>query len=801
MVARGTPLVVIVDGAHWLDGPSAEAFAFLARRVDAVPLAFVVARRPDEGVDTPLPGARTLPLSGLGAAAARDLLAASSPEPLDAAVAERLLEVAGGNPLALRELPRTLSPAQRRGRESLPEALRAGDAVSGAFRRRLEALDPTTRTALAVVAAAGDEDADAIRAACHASGVSEDGLERAAAAGILRSAGARVTFVHPLLRAVVLEVLPATRIRAAHRALAAVSGDEPSRAEARARHLAAAAIGPDDAAAAAMEQAAGAAAARTAYGTAQQAMARAAALSGDDDDRARRLLQAAGLAQAAGAFPDAVGLLEQAAAAVRHPGLAAEIDHARGMVRILVGPLDEGIRLLFGSAGTVAAHDPERAATMFVDSSLSWGMAGEPSMCIVACREAMRLNALGDRGRARLELALANSLFFVGRGPEARVLAARAAANAERLDAVGADAMPLVCGMIVMMYAGAFAEGSALAERLDAACRDAGTLGPLPFYLTTEADLRFREGSWARGRAAADEGARLGEETGQIPIAGYGYSILARYDAAMGADDPARVHIARGRAMAAVSRSAALDMWFGHAHGLLEVTRGRWGDAADVLDDVADFWDGAAVRCAQAIPWRQDHIEALVRLGRVVEARRRLRRFVEEAHMASSPQALALATRCRGLIAPDFTVHFEEALSQHAREPVPFEMARTHLLHGERLRRDRRRARARHHLARARGIFAVLGARPWQERADTELLAAGGQVERPSAPGLDVLTPRELQVALLVADGRTNRQTADALFTSEKSVERHLSAAYAKLGLRSRAELARLVAAGGRPPR
>ncbi len=786
------PTLLVIDDAHWLDAPSAEAIAFIARRLEDVAAAAVLAMRPGEGNEIVVGGAIEVALAPLSAGDSRALVVGRSPE-MPPHVLDAVLTVAQGNPLALIELPRALSAEQRAGRAPLPEPLRAGEAIARAFRSRIEGLEPEVRAALVVIAAAMDDPIEQILDACHRVGASQAAVERAEAARVVRVEPRRVSLSHPLIRSIVLGLAGPAELRRAHAALAEgpAAEQEPER---RAWHLAEAAIGPDEVVATALDEVGGAAAARTAYAAGADAFARAAELTPDPDRRARRLLHGAGLAHLAGRFPLSAGLLEQAAAVVQDPGIGAEIDHLRGMLRIYSGPIDEGIRLLFDSADAVARHSPSRAAAMLVNSSMAWGMAGQPEMCIVACRKAQLIGGLDGTGLAKLELAMANSLFFVGRGGEVRGRAGELEALSASLDPLSRDHHGVVCGIIVQMYCGDLVAAQREVERAVSACRRAAALGPLAFFLATGADVAFRTLHWAEGSAAAKEATDLALETDQMPIAAYALTVRARFEGAMGLEHEARAHLERARPMVAHSSTDALQVWACHALGLLELSRGDHGAAIAALEAVASAWEAHRVHCAEAVPWEHDLIEVYARAGRIADARRRLRILVEEAHGSTGPQVLALACRCRALIDPDYERHFDEALAHHARMSIPFDEARTRLLYGERLRRDRRRGRAREQLERSLATFEALGAVPWADRARGELAATGANLTAPQAAPMARLTPRELQVALAVADGATNREAGRSLFMSEKTVERHLSSTYAKLGLRSRSELARLLA-------
>lgn len=787
------PLLMVVDDAQWLDVPSVEAIAFIARRLEDVPAALLVAVRLGEGSEVALPGAAELMVPPLSDVAARALLVASSGTATAPEVVRRVLEVAHGNPLALIELPRTLSDDELLGRSALPESMRVGEVIRAAFRRRLDTLDAQTRAGLVVVAAGGDDAVGSVLRACERAGSSLAALERAEATGVLAIDTGRIAFTHPLLRALVTELAPAAERRAAHRELADALTEDRGQ-ERRAWHLAWAAVGSDEAAARALDQAGAAAAARAAYSSATDALIRAAEISGDDDARAGRLLKAAQLAHVAGRMPLSVALLQQAAGIVRAPEIRAEIDHLRGLVFIYAGPTGEGVRLLFDTADRVAAHSRERAALMLADASMAWGMAGHPAMCIVACERALRLGPLPPATRARIDVAMANGLLFVGRGREARALTDRLDDVVAGFDPLSGDHHSVICGVVVHTYLGRFAIAERETERAVAACRRSGALGPLAFYLATGADLAFRRSNWAEAIAAAQEAAALAEETGQVPIASYALAVLARLEAATGAEEACREHLEASARLTAMVGSTALDVWNAHGRGLLALSMGRHETVVEVLEGAAVLWRRERVYCSEAVRWRQDIIEAYVRLGRASDARRHLRELAEEAVLSGTAATHALVARGRGLLADDHAQHFERALALHTEIPIPFDEARTRLLYGERLRRDRRRARAREQLTRALEGFEALGARPWSERARSELAAVGVTTAAPRSSLSERLTPRELQVSLAVARGATNREAAAALFLSEKTVERHLSASYVKLGVRSRSELARLFA-------
>jgi DNA-binding NarL/FixJ family response regulator len=234
----------------------------------------------------------------------------------------------------------------------------------------------------------------------------------------------------------------------------------------------------------------------------------------------------------------------------------------------------------------------------------------------------------------------------------------------------------------------------------------------------------------------------------------------------------------------------------GAALGSLELGRGRPEQAIVHLDEVGRFTQSHGLGEPNVVHWQPDLIESLARTGRTVEALRALEVLEKQADHTERTWAKAAAARCRGYLAGEasFEAHFTRALGLHQLKPTPFEIARTQLCFGEVLRRHRRRLEARQHLNEALHAFERLGAEPWANRARVELLATGERARKRDVAASRELTPQELQIALVVAGGATNREAAAHLFLSPKTVEAHLSSLYAKLGVRSRSELARVFA-------
>jgi DNA-binding CsgD family transcriptional regulator len=335
--------------------------------------------------------------------------------------------------------------------------------------------------------------------------------------------------------------------------------------------------------------------------------------------------------------------------------------------------------------------------------------------------------------------------------------------------------------------------GLRLASRAVAIRRAESALWNLPYDLAALADLQLRSGRVTESYASAYEAVRLADETGQTTALAYNLTDLARVEACRGLEDDCRAHAARAEALAASSEVDAVAAYAGGAVGLLALGTGQVEEAVALLAQVTAFLDAGGVVEPAVLPVRADLVEALVRAGRPGEARVALRALQGAAVSTGRASALAAAARAEGLLAEHdaFTACFEAALVHHQRVPGAFERARTELCFGERLRRAGQRTDARARLRAALAVFDELGAAPWAERARVELRASGESLRQRDPGAAEQLTPQELQVALLVADGATNAEAAARLFLTRKTVEFHLTRIYRKLRVRSRAELAR----------
>lgn len=774
--AARSPVLVAVDDLHWLDSSSLEALLFAARRLHAERIAFLLASRLD---DLRFGDLTRLELAGLDERAARQLLARSDTE-LTGGVADALVTGAGGNPLALLELPNALSSAQLQGRDLLDDPLPLGPALQAGFVRRLEGLPEETR--LLLLTAAADDSTEIALLGDPAS------LAPAERAGLVAFEGGTLVFRHPLIRSAVYHSASPAERRAAHRALAgSLSGAR------RAWHLAAATVGTDEEAAATLEEAAAEARARSGYAAAAKALERAGQLSPGEEQRAGRLLLAADDRRLAGDEPGALVLIDQALALARNPLLRADLEALRGRLELFRASTPEAYARLVAAAERVEPLDPARATAMLADAAMAAPTAEAQFAATEAARRARDAAAAAGRPlSADAELVVAEWLADVAGEFSYQVVEHRWD------DVLGrVDDLALADRLIRLVSFGSY-EGvdyelpRRLLRRIADTARRASAGSLLAAALTQLTLLELRANRWAAAEAAGTEALALAEATGSTRASVQALVYLARMEAMQGREEECREHARRAWQLAEPLGLSAGPDWHGNvALGLLELGLGRPEPAVEHFERAVGDVEGGEL--APGI-YRAagDLAEAYVRSGRTAKAEQLVAVVEERARPAGRVWALAAAARCRGLLADDdaYDAPFLEALDWHAQVDVPFERARTQLCYGERLRRGHRRLDAREQLRAALETFESLGSRSWAGRARAELTASGEHLRRRDPFAGDQLTPQELQLALVVAEGATNKEAAAQLFISPKTVEAHLGAIYRKLGIRSRTELA-----------
>lgn len=782
--AEQQPLALLVDDAHWLDTSSAQALLFAFRRLVADSIAVLIAVR--EGEPSLLDGADlpTLRIGGLSRDESALLVRKLAP-----ATRRRLHDATAGNPLGMLELAPdvgdlVLAP------EGAPLLVSAR--ISGAFLRRVHLLDDAARRALVLAATSDSGDLAMLGRAASRLGIDLAALSDVEGAGLVSLGAGSVEFRHPLVRSAVYADAPVTQRREMHRALAAALPDRD--VDRRAWHLAAAAVGVDDAASAALEQAGARARDRSAYATASAAFERAGRLTAQSERRARLLWHAAEAGWLGGLADRAVSLLEESRASTGDQGLLTEIDQLAGEIALWRGPVMRGHDILTAAAARAA---PEQAVVMLAEATIACFYAGDAAGMLAVAERAQAQLPADASIRARFLAASATGMARIFGGDAATGAAAihEAISLAESSAELREDLrlQPwLAIGPVFLREADT---GRALLDHALRTARERAAVGTLPFILNLIARDEATTDRWAVAEATYREAIELAREIDQQTVLVAGLSGLAWLQARRGRESECRACIAEALELSPRLGTRLLEVWVTAAHGELELGLGAVADAAARFEDQQRLLSDLGITDPDLSP-APDLIDAYLRLGRSDDAAVLAAEFMAAAEAKGQSWSLARALRCQALVGADADAAglFEQALSHHERTPDAYETARTRLAYGERLRRTRNRVLAREQLRTAIGTFERLDARPWTERADAELAATGVTVRRRDPSTIDDLTPQELQIAILLAAGKTTREAATALFLSPKTIEYHLRHVYQKLAIHSREELGQTLA-------
>ena len=785
--AEESPVLTAVDDAHWLDMPSREALLFAGRRLGSEGVLLLLGMRDCEWVSAA--GLGTLELHGLSAADAAALVERTG-TPVDAAVRNRIVSETRGNPLAILEAVATLTDAELLGKAPITCPLAVGACLEQAFAQRLDVLPRDTRDALLIAAASDTGLAGEIARALAWAGLSRHALEPAERDGVIIIRGERIEFRHPLVRSVAYHLHDPAERRAAHRALAAALGA----GERAAWHLAAASAGPDEEVAALLETSAASAFARSAYAAAASAFQASALLSPGDDDRVRRMMGAGRALWFAGERERAAALLESVLDLASEPTARADLQQLRGLAMLLASPVSETHAMLVAEADRVEPHDGTRASALRAIAALTYYMAGDHADADEIARRA--LAKAGPRARPTAAMVLALVTAGSGQVDEAFALLEPMLEWLEAIDPLGELWFVLSATAQSLGWIEQWAHARTMFDRIIGAARTAGAPAVLAFPLALFSEFELRRGKITAAYAAATESVQLAAETGQAALSSFSLVILGRAEAILGHDEDCRAHVAAGLDFSRRIGLNVIEIYAAAVLGLQELSRGHADRAAVHLDECARLEKqySTGILLPTITQWAADLVEAHIRSCALTDAERSLAMLGDVARRTSLRWANAGAARCRGMLVGEdrYEREFQTALAVYGEE-MAFERARTLLALGIRRRRSRRRADARAALHEALAYFERSGAEPWAEQARAELRATGVMAPRDNASGLRSLTPQELQVALTVAQGRTNREAAAALFLSPKTVEFHLGNTYRKLGVRSRAELVRRV--------
>ncbi len=789
--ARAGPVLILIDDLHWVDRSTVSVLRHVGRHLDRMPVVLVATVRPGHAGLVAHPGSIEHTLDPLDDHAATDLLATRFPA-LGADDRERLLAEAQGNPLALVELAASTvgvvrAPAHRAG----PTPDRR---VRALFAERVEALARTTRRFLLLAALESSGDLDVLLGPVP--GPDEHRVLGAAeASGLLRvdHRTRTVRFHHPIARATVVDLASGGDLECAHRTLADRLADRPGR---QAWHLAGAARGPDERVARALEHAALDSLRRGDSVGSVATLMRAVELSPHGRTRARRLAEAAHLgADVTGGLRDVTRLLR--AARATDSDVTTSLRGVVAAAHLLLhgdGEVDTAFRLLIEA---VESEIETRAgAEVVVDDSLVEALFTLLWICNSACR---------PESWARCHAALARLRPHL---PDLLELCAWSMGDAARTP-------PAVVDQVVALVDGLRDEGDprrilyvALAafyvERLEG-CRDAlwrvardgqagGATATAMSALTTLAHEAYHTGRWDEAGELAARAVALCDSHGYALDAAPAQQILGLLAAARGEDDTVRALTDEMVNWGVPHGFRKVVVYAGWVRALAALGRGDFEDA---------YREAAAVSPPGELEFGNGHllwltmdlVDAATRTHRHAEAAAHVAVMHEVGIARLAPRLALLAAGSAAIAAPDDRAGdlFEAALALPDLERWPFDLARVRLAYGEHLRRARATTAARGQLSRALDTFVDLGARPWVARATTELRAAGhdpgrGSGERAHA-GQAALTAQELEVAGLAASGMTNRQIADRLHLSRRTVDAHLYRVFPKLNITGRAAL------------
>jgi len=817
VLAETAPVLVGVDDAGWLDRSSAAVLEYAVRRLAAQPVGLLA---------TIPPGDQAGPVaSGDGARAAADGAPATAeslrrwlppeashsvdigPIGLDALAAllrdkgglqgswpevVELCEASGGNPYFALELAAAVGASGER--RTMGQPLPVPESLQPLVQRRLRGLTPSGRDVALAVAASAHPAVEMVLTACGNDQAAHDGLDSAEAAGVLKVAGGKVRFTHPMLRSLLYSSATERQRRRAHQRLA----ETTAVTEERVRHLALAAAGPDERIAGELAAAAQVAARRGATVAAAELADLAHQLTppGLVTARIERLIEAGRLHLAA-FDPGGARKLLEAAIELCDPGqVRAAALH--DLARVLA--YTEGLfacRSLLVQAKNEAADGSPLKALVHRDLGFVMGLATDgftdPARAeFMAAREIAELTA--DRALiSQLAAFDAMTEFVIGNGLR-RDLIEHALANRDPAVRIEMEMRPRVVLSHLLRSADDLAGARALLTEEYAEATEQGAETDLPFLLMHLVVLETWAGNLGKAEEYAERGHRVALAADSATLRACMHCSRAITWAFRGPLEDARTE-----AEAAIDAGLRTGVYYAlllgcHALSLVELVSGNPAGGRASLAAVveATAQRGMVDPGFMALRPVPDYIESLIRLGDLTAAEPLLESLNERARRLDRAWALATAGRCQALLMSARGDHdaasaaLVQAFAAHERLEMPLELARTHLVAGDVARRARRRVEAREHVETARLAFASLAATPWAQRAETELARLGAT----RSASLD-LTPAERRVADLVASGRTNREVATELYMGLRTVETHLSAVYRKLGVRSRSELIR----------
>ena len=778
--AEQQPLLCLVDDAQWLDAASAQVFGFVARRLLAESVAMVVAMRKG-GTSSGFEGVPELRLGGLDAQHARDLLAHAVPGRLDDRVRDRIIAETGANPLALLELPRRMTTAELAGGFELPASGDLPGHMEDHYLRRVDELPDASQRLLLLAAADPFGDAAAVWRAASRLGIATNALAPAEDAQLLEI-GARVRFRHPLVRSAVYRAASLSDRQRVHEALAEASDPEAD-ADRRAWHRGLAAPGPDEGVAAELEHAAGRARKRGGVAAAAALLRLAVALTQDPARRADRALAAAQASLFAGAFDHAHAQLATAEAAPLGEPHRARIDLVRAQMAFASSRGTEATPLLLAAARRLEPLDISLARETYVDafSAALFGARLNGSIGLPEVAQAARAAPpRSDDEPAVADLLLDALVALTGEYQTAVPSCRRALQKLSHDEIAPKERLRwLWQGCVVALELWDDESANALSQRNVEIARETGTLSELALALSAHTPVLVFRGSLSAAAAAVAETQVVEEATG-ISSAPYGALILEAWRGR----PRETTEMIDATIRDASSRSEGIGVAISeYARAVLCNGLGEYEEALVAACSASEYREVVAENWGLS-----ELVEPATRTGRIDLATDALNRLSEKARASGTDWALGIEARSRALLSDDddAEARFREAIERLSRTRVRAELARTHLLYGEWLRRRNRRVDARAQLHAADDQFTSIGLEAFAQRARKELLAAGETVRKRRLETRDDLTAQERQIAQLARDGLSNPEIGARLFLSPRTVEWHLKKVFTKLEIRSR---------------
>jgi DNA-binding CsgD family transcriptional regulator len=779
--AKERPLLCVVDDAQWLDHASARALVFVARRLLAEKIALLFAARE---LGETLTGLPEMQVEGLNARDARTLLESVLPSRLDDPILERLIAEARGNPLALLEMPRGLTPGQLAGGFGMPTALPLSSQIEENFARRLGDLPRDAQRFLLLAAADPVGDPALVWRAARRLGISESAAEIVQSDGLL-ALGARVAFRHPLVRSAVYRASAPDERREVHQALAEAT-DPDADPDRRAWHRAEATSMPDGEVAAELERSAARARARGGFAAEAAFLERATALTPEESRRSERALAAAQAKLQAGAPDDALRLVATAEAGTLSKLEQARASLLRAQISFVSTRSSDAASLLLEAAERLRELDPELARETYLEALTAAIFAGRLAGEGASSREvadAARAAPPALKPRA-LDLLLDGLVALLSDSYATGVPILRQAQLAIE------GAMSEVEQLRWMWWANVAShhlwddEGwERLSDRHLQLIRETGALGDLVVALGHRGQMHVFAGELASA-ASLHEAIQQATKLTESPAAPYHAVGLV---AMRGREDEARRLIDKARAEVTERGEGAGLSFMDWAESVLYNGLARYPEALAAALQVVDRPELAPVNWA--LP---ELIEAAVRTGSPELAGKAAQRLTDRTRASGTDWALGIAARSHALLTDDSRAEdlYVEAIERLSRTRIAVDLARAHLLYGEWLRRQRRRVDARKELRVAHEMFMRFGTEAFAERARIELQATGERTRERTTEAPEQLTPQESHVSRLAAQGHTNREIAAQLFISENTVEYHLRGAFRKLDVKSRTQLA-----------